>query len=425
MNYSFYTRGDVLWVRINLGVRNQKIERSSGISIKGLNFNKSNNRVTGRGHDALRKNREIADFESKLIDAIEKGDVEKALTSPQSSKRKAKTDYKLSCTPLGALQDYCSDIERGIVKRRESTVCGIRSVIRSYADFVSDFGDINLLESDIGAYSDRQERAVARGKFIDHINEYVRYLADEDKSAGTIQTYTAFLFGAINVMGKKMSLILPTRSDISLPSDNLEVNALTPEQAKLILLQPEMYKELQQLGLRASLRAAHIILLTALRISDVRQLDETNLREGEDGFFIRTFNQKTGALTTAPITTDVANMIKDKSLPMSIGLMQPQKDMRKVMVKFPELHQESTRMRYMNDGTVIKDTRPLYDFITPHMLRRTAITTMLIGGVPEHHVRELSGHKHGSPAFARYVAYSGDYMRNAVRGYQTQLLGTS
>lgn len=48
--------------------------------------------------------------------------------------------------------------------------------------------------------------------------------------------------------------------------------------------------------------------------------------------------------------------------------------------------------------------------MSSHMMRRTAITTLLILGMPEHMVRKISGHSYTSTSFNRYVHYAQSYM---------------
>ena len=45
-----------------------------------------------------------------------------------------------------------------------------------------------------------------------------------------------------------------------------------------------------------------------------------------------------------------------------------------------------------------------------HMMRRTAITTLLILGMPEHLVRKISGHSSTSNSFNRYAHYAQAYI---------------
>ena len=44
------------------------------------------------------------------------------------------------------------------------------------------------------------------------------------------------------------------------------------------------------------------------------------------------------------------------------------------------------------------------------MMRRTAITTLLILGMPEHMVRKISGHSYSSNSFNRYIHYAQSYL---------------
>lgn len=48
------------------------------------------------------------------------------------------------------------------------------------------------------------------------------------------------------------------------------------------------------------------------------------------------------------------------------------------------------------------------------MMRRTAITTLLILGMPKHLVRKISGHSHVSTSFNRYVHYAYAYMDKEI-----------
>lgn len=46
------------------------------------------------------------------------------------------------------------------------------------------------------------------------------------------------------------------------------------------------------------------------------------------------------------------------------------------------------------------------DLLSSHVMRKTAITTLLMSGMAEHLVRKISGHTANSAEFYRYVKYS-------------------
>jgi integrase len=61
------------------------------------------------------------------------------------------------------------------------------------------------------------------------------------------------------------------------------------------------------------------------------------------------------------------------------------------------------------------------DQVTAHTMRRTAITTLLIMGVPELVVRRISGHAPGSREFYRYVVIAQNYLNHHVRNAYQKL----
>ena len=71
-----------------------------------------------------------------------------------------------------------------------------------------------------------------------------------------------------------------------------------------------------------------------------------------------------------------------------------------------------------HNGTTWK----FYQHITAHTMRRTAITTLLILGVPELVVRKISGHAPGSKEFYKYVAISQQYLNQEVQNAYKKLV---
>lgn len=56
-----------------------------------------------------------------------------------------------------------------------------------------------------------------------------------------------------------------------------------------------------------------------------------------------------------------------------------------------------------------------YDHLSSHTMRRTAITTLLVLGVPEHVVRKVSGHAPGSKEFYKYVLIAQELLNKEVQ----------
>lgn len=52
--------------------------------------------------------------------------------------------------------------------------------------------------------------------------------------------------------------------------------------------------------------------------------------------------------------------------------------------------------------------------MSSHIMRRTAVTTLLVLGMPEHLVRNVSGHSNNSGAFYRYVHHAQSYINHEI-----------
>ncbi len=83
-----------------------------------------------------------------------------------------------------------------------------------------------------------------------------------------------------------------------------------------------------------------------------------------------------------------------------------------------------TREKLGNSYKIKKNYRTqtrFCDIMSSHMMRRTAITTMLILGMPEHLVRNVSGHTNGSSSFFKYVHYAQSYLNEEITKVHNQL----
>ncbi|MES2778124.1 MAG: tyrosine-type recombinase/integrase [Bacteroidota bacterium] len=57
------------------------------------------------------------------------------------------------------------------------------------------------------------------------------------------------------------------------------------------------------------------------------------------------------------------------------------------------------------------------DLVSSHTLRKTAVTTMLMNGVPEHVVKQISGHVNDSSSFHRYVGYAQSWLDTGMQTF--------
>ena len=105
------------------------------------------------------------------------------------------------------------------------------------------------------------------------------------------------------------------------------------------------------------------------------------------------------------------------------------KELKRLGTLFPG-NMEIVKTRERNGEQVIiykdeekKENYTIANLLSSHVMRRTAITTMLSLGMPEHLVRKISGHAPNSKSFFRYVQYTQNMLDEATDNVFNQLEG--
>ena len=163
----------------------------------------------------------------------------------------------------------------------------------------------------------------------------------------------------------------------------------------------------------------------ALRVSDLMNLQKKDLVYSEHEVYVRIVTQKTGAEVKLPLpgyALAIVEKYKRKAgrfiLPrLSVTNLNIQ--LKKLMEKAGWQHPLTKNISRQGRLTELKDANGrswgFHQHITAHTMRRTAITTLLIMGVPELVVRKISGHAPGSKEFYRYVSIAQEYLSQEVR----------
>lgn len=182
-------------------------------------------------------------------------------------------------------------------------------------------------------------------------------------------------------------------------------------------------------------RIRHIFIAgctLGLRFSDLMNLKRIHLVQIDNDYCIQLYAQKTGFFTKIPIPAyllEIFNIYKSKNsqylLPQisntrfnilikevgeKAGWQEQYPKFMCKMGKWVELKKE--------DGKSWK----YYHHLSSHTMRRTAITSLLILGVPEQVVRKISGHAPGSKEFYKYVSIAEAYLSKEVQQAQLKLM---
>lgn len=156
-----------------------------------------------------------------------------------------------------------------------------------------------------------------------------------------------------------------------------------------------------------------------LRFSDLIALKPLNLEKTITGTYIINKSKKTNTFTRIKIPEYVDNILKQyrgkqKTLLPTISLVNFNKNIKK-MAELAGWTQEIGKIRSRRGVRKDKKTSDgktyrFCDHISSHVMRRTAITTLLILGMPETLVRKISGHAANSKEFFKYVKYSDSFL---------------
>ena len=155
------------------------------------------------------------------------------------------------------------------------------------------------------------------------------------------------------------------------------------------------------------------------------KLKKKNLLTTSDGIYIEIYTQKTGSFVRVPLPEYISPIVARYSrkagayiLPRLSG-----SNMNLQIKKIIELKgwvNPIPKYRH-RQGKLIELKNPkgnsfrFCDHITAHTMRRTAITSLLILGVPEIVVRKISGHAAGSAEFYRYVSIADEFLNHEVK----------
>lgn len=151
------------------------------------------------------------------------------------------------------------------------------------------------------------------------------------------------------------------------------------------------------------------ILITTLRVSDAISLTEKDLIFRGNDVLLNKRNEKTGEISQMPLPKSLTDVYRE-NLTRKGGLfsVKPTKqilydNMKDLFKMYDDLHDYYSIHKLGIRGEQIVESKPLYQWAHPHLLRKTAITTMIYMGVDQNHIKHTSGHSPNSEAFYDYV----------------------
>ncbi|GGD07497.1 tyrosine-type recombinase/integrase [Hyunsoonleella pacifica] len=212
--------------------------------------------------------------------------------------------------------------------------------------------------------------------------------------------------------------------------EDIDILVLSPEQLKFLIHDTEFENSLTP----AIKRTKSIFVFgctTGLRFSDIFNLTNKNFEQQNNDWYLKIKSQKTKTYSFIKLpeyAIDIYKTYKSKSskIPVfkPISLFIFNRNLKLIGEKagftnpiaMTRERQGKTKMLHKN----VKQIR-FCDKMSSHMMRRTAITTLLILGMPEHLVRKISGHSYASNSFNRYVHYAQAYIDKEIDKVHSKL----
>ncbi|MEP0266048.1 tyrosine-type recombinase/integrase [Dokdonia sp.] len=205
------------------------------------------------------------------------------------------------------------------------------------------------------------------------------------------------------------------------------------EEVDILVLSPEQLKFLiHDRGFHDSLKPMHkkvkdIFVFgctTGLRYSDIFTLTIKNFELQDDQWYLKIKSQKTKTYSFIKLPEYAVAIFKKYRtrssktfLFGSLTLFNYNKNLKHIgeLAGFTNVIEQTREVqgKAVKNKNQTKQTR-FCDKMSSHMMRRTAITTLLILGMPEHLVRKISGHSNMSASFNRYVHYAQAYVDREI-----------
>lgn len=209
---------------------------------------------------------------------------------------------------------------------------------------------------------------------------------------------------------------------------------LQPEQLQFLVMNKYFENRLSKSLKRA--RDIFVFGCTAgLRYGDLMKLKKTYLQQRDGETYLALYTQKTGAAVSIPLP-GYALAIVERYKRIAGQYILPRLSCTNLNIQVKKLAQLAgwdqplPKMRSLRGRmTEIKNKQggswKFYEHITAHTMRRTAISSLLMLGVPEAVVRKISGHAAGSKEFYKYVVIAQEYLGSEVKQAYKKLVDTS
>lgn len=212
--------------------------------------------------------------------------------------------------------------------------------------------------------------------------------------------------------------------------EQIDILVLSPEQLKFLIHDKEFDSKL--VSTQRKIKDIFVFgCTTGLRFSDIFLLKNKNFEKNNGEWYLKLKSKKTKTYSFIKLpgyAVDIYKKYRPASERVTIfgdkNLSNFNRSLKRIgeMAGFTDTVEVSREKQGKAKRVMAKkDKERFCDNMSSHMMRRTAITTLLILGMPEHLVRKISGHSHASSSFNRYVHYAQAYIDKEITKVHNKL----
>lgn len=271
-------------------------------------------------------------------------------------------------------------------------------------------------------YTDDKSRIIQQWKTF--FKKYTDYLYDElNCFDNTVSSRVKLINTFLNYLRDDKGLNIGDfhNSIFKVKREDIPVIVITPDQLKYLIHNEDFIKSIPE-----SLHKTKDIFIlgctTALRISDLLSLKNENFEKNDESLYLKVKSKKTKTVTQIKLPSYAIDIVNKYLTAENAKKLFGYIHLHDFNLSLKELAKHcnwnsqvvKTRMKRGKEVSIYKDENTkshfqLSDIISSHIMRRTGISNLLLMGVPEYVVREISGHSKNSVSFQRYVKLTQRY----------------
>ncbi len=309
---------------------------------------------------------------------------------------------------------------------KAETVDNYRYVLKNLQEFITD----NNFEFRLRPYNKLDSRAKEAErnywkrfyrKFTDYL--YLKRNCHDNYVGSNIKVIRVFMNYLKN---EKQISTGDFQKEFYIIKEEIPVITLSFEQLQFLIFDSNFKASLPHY-LEQSLDIFILGCTVALRVSDIFRISPKDIEKIGEYYYLQNKSLKTETVTRVRLPDYAVKILKKyekqrknhRRVFPEISLNQFNKNIKTLAELAGWTYQigKSRTIRGKQNELYpsgINESYRFCDLMSSHVMRRTAITTMLILGMPEPLVRKISGHSSNSAAFYRYVNYAQSFIDNEI-----------